>query len=247
MKNRNKWQPSKYVYKNGKLIASRDRHEVGIGSRLITDLVAGFYDKNLKQYAKGKLLDLGCGKVPLYIAYRDLVADNICVDWENTPHKNEYLDCECDITRVLPFENEEFDTIILSDVLEHVPQPEHLWKEMTRILSTDGKIMMNVPFFYWLHERPYDYYRYSEFALRRFVECCGLRLVRLDSIGGSQEVIADILAKNIQFFPLVGEGLAIFIQYITMFFVKTPLGRKMSKKTSQFFPLGYFLVAEKYK
>ena len=80
---------------------------------------------------------------------------------------------------------------------------------------------------------------------RRFVECSGLRLVQLDSIGGSQEVMADILAKHIQFIPWVGEGLAIFIQYFTIFFVKTALGKKISKKTSQAFPFGYFLVAEK--
>lgn len=40
MKQRDAWKPSKYVYKHGKLIASRDSNEVGIASRLITDLIA---------------------------------------------------------------------------------------------------------------------------------------------------------------------------------------------------------------
>ena len=141
MKNQDIWQPSKYVYRKRKLVSSRDRKEVSVGSRLMADLIAGFYDKNLHQYARGKLLDLGCGKVPLFIAYREYVTDNICVDWENTTHKAEYLDFEFDLTKVLPFVDEEFDTIILSDVLEHIPQPEHLWKEMARILSIDGKII----------------------------------------------------------------------------------------------------------
>ena len=92
MRNKEKWSPSKYIHKKGKLVASRDRKEVGIGSRLIADLVAELYDRNLKQHAKGKLLDLGCGNVPLYGAYRELVTDNICVDWGNTLHKSEYLD-----------------------------------------------------------------------------------------------------------------------------------------------------------
>ena len=30
----------------------------------------------------------------------------------------------------LPFDDAEFDTIILSDVLEHIPSPEKLWGEM---------------------------------------------------------------------------------------------------------------------
>lgn len=245
MKNHDKWQPSKYIFKRGKLIASRDRKEVGIASRLMADLIANLYDKFLRQHATGKLLDLGCGKVPLYNAYKEYITDSICVDWENTLHKNEYLDFECDLTKDLPFEDNEFNTIILSDVLEHIPQPENLWKEMFRILSTDGKLILNVPFYYWIHERPHDYYRYTEFALKRFVDDSGLTLVQLDCIGGSPAVLADFLAKHLQFLPVIGTPLAIFIQYITGIFVKTALGKKISVKTSEVFPLGYFLVAKK--
>jgi len=61
MKHRDSWKPTKYVYKKGKLIASRDPNQVSIGSRLIADLVAAMYGCGLRQHAKGKLLDLGCG------------------------------------------------------------------------------------------------------------------------------------------------------------------------------------------
>lgn len=245
MKNLDKWQPSKYVYRNGRLIASRNTKEVGVGSRLMADLIAKAYDDNLRQHAKGKLLDLGCGKVPLFLAYTRYVSENICVDWENTLHKNEYLDRECDLTKSLPFDDGEFDTIILSDVLEHLPQPEHLWQEMSRILAMDGRIIMNVPFYYWLHERPHDYYRYTEFALRRFVEGAGLRLLQLDSIGGAPEIMADIFAKCVLRVPTIGRPLAMFAQWFTAWFIKTRLGKKVSGATKDDFPLGYFLVAEK--
>jgi hypothetical protein len=71
MQNQEKWKPSKYVYQKGELIASRDPKEVSIDSMLNVDLIAGFYDRNLRQHAKGRLLDLSCGKVPLYWAYRE--------------------------------------------------------------------------------------------------------------------------------------------------------------------------------
>lgn len=245
MKNRDKWQPSKYVYRNGKLIASRDTKEVGVASRLITDLVAEAYDNNLRQHAKGKLLDLGCGKVPLFLAYKGYVTDNICVDWEDTLHKNEYLDFKCDLTKPLPFNDEEFNTVILSDVLEHIPQPEYLWQEISRILAMDGRIIMSVPFYYWVHEQPHDYYRYTEFALRRFVEGSGLRLLQLNSIGGAPEIIADIFAKNIVRLPKIGSSLALFAQWLTMSFIKTRFGGKISKATKDSFPFEYFLIAEK--
>ena len=245
MRNQEKWKPSKFVYLKGKLKASKDAKEVNIGSRLNVDLIAYFYDKSFRQHAKGKLLDLGCGKVPLYAAYKAFVKENVCVDWCNTLHKNEHLDYELDLTKYLPFEDGEFDTIILSDVLEHIPVPEQLWQEMTRILSTNGKIIMNVPFFYWLHEQPHDYYRYTEFALRRFVEISGLRLIQLEPIGGAPEIMADIFAKNILRLPKLGRSLAIFVQWFTLIFIGTKYGKKVSNATSHSFPLGYFLIAEK--
>lgn len=245
MRNREKWRPSKYVFRNGKLVASRDPNEVGIGSRLIADLVADSYARNLKTHAKGRLLDLGCGKAPLYGAYGNLVTDTICVDWGNSMHASDYLDFEQDLTKKTHFEDNEFDTIILSDVLEHMPVPQDLWSEMARILSTNGKVIMNVPFYYSLHEQPHDYYRYTEFALRRFVVAAGLKLILLDRIGGAPEVIADIFSKNIVRVPGLGRPIAAFAQWLTFRFVGTPFGRRISNATSASFPLGYFLVAEK--
>ncbi|MEX2015867.1 MAG: class I SAM-dependent methyltransferase [Candidatus Hydrogenedentales bacterium] len=245
MKNEDKWHPSKFVYRRGRLMASRDVAEVNASSRLAADLVAEWYNETLRQHAKGRLLDLGCGKAPLYHAYREFVSDIICVDWANSLHKNEHLDFECDLSEPLPFANGEFDTVILSDVLEHLPEPGHLWKEMARVLAPGGKILLNVPYFYWLHERPHDYYRYSEFALRRFVEQSSLRVISLRPIGGSPEIIADIFAKHFQFVPVIGSGLAGLVQYCTKLFIMTPIGKRLSAKTSEVFPFGYFLIAGK--
>lgn len=245
MKNKDNWKPSKFVYKGGKLVSSRDSREVRIGSRLITDIIASYYDVYIPKYAKGKLIDLGCGKVPLYEAYKNHITENICVDWENTLHKNEFLDYEGDLTKKLPFCDGEFDTIVLSDVLEHIPQPEKLWQEMSRILALNGKAFINVPFYYGLHEVPYDYYRYTEYALRFFAKLTGFGVLLLKPIGGTPEILADIFAKHLRFFPVIGSGLASAIQYVAAAFVRTTFGKKISEKTSQVFPLGYFLIVEK--
>lgn len=245
MKNKGNWTPSKFVFRKGKLISSRNSQEVSIGSRLITDIIASYYQLYIPKYATGKLIDLGCGKVPLYEAYKNYIIDNKCVDWENTLHKNEFLDYECDLTKKLPFTDGEFDTIILSDVLEHIPHPEGLWQEMSRILVLKGKAFVNVPFYYGLHEIPYDFYRYTEYALRYFANQTGFDVIVLEPIGGTPEVLADILAKHLRFFPIIGTSLALIIQYVTAAFVRTTFGKKISEKTSPFFPLGYFLIVEK--
>jgi SAM-dependent methyltransferase len=246
VRNRDQWVSSKFEYRRGKLVASRDRTRVGLGSRLMVDLIAACYDAHIKEYVRGRLIDLGCGEVPLFAAYRDYVTDNVCVDWANTPHKSEYLDFECDLTENLPFKDEEFDTIILSDVLEHIAQPERLWSEMSRILAHRGRILMNVPFYYWIHEGPHDYYRYTEFALRRFVASSGLKLLLLKPLGGAPEILADILAKNVLRFR-GGKTLATLIQELAAAVGRSSLGTRLSDETSKKFPFGYFLVAEKSK
>jgi hypothetical protein len=108
---------------------------------------------------------------------------------------------------------------------------------MARILSEDGVIIMNVPFFYYLHEKPYDYYRFTEYALRRFVESAGLEVIILDAIGGAPEVLTDILAKIMMPIPIVGPPLSNLPQWITSVFIKTSIGKKVSSTTARRFPL----------
>lgn len=245
MRNSENWRPSKYVYLRGRLAASKDRREVGIGSRLIANLVAEYYDRYLREHAGGRLLDLGCGKVPLYAAYKDHVSRCTCVDWANSLHKNDYLDAECDLNDRLPFQAEEFDTIVLSDVLEHLPRPEYVCQEIARLLAPGGKLIMNVPFYYGIHEQPHDFYRYTEFALRRLMETSGLQVLTLESIGGTPEIITDLFAKHVAHIPIVGNAFAILAQYVTLTAIRgTPL-RKLSVATRNRFPLGYFLISQK--
>ena len=239
------WSPTKYVYRSNTLVASRDSREVSLASRLVTDITAGYYDQNLKTFATGRLLDLGCGKVPLYAAYRDYVSDNTCVDWGSTLHKNEHLDLECDLTKSLPFEDGEYDTVILSDVLEHIPEPGLLMSEISRVLSSGGVLFLNVPFFYWLHEEPYDFYRYTEFAMRNLAESSAFDVISLTATGGVPEILTDIYSKTVLRLPLIGKYLAISAQWLSSIFIHTKFGRKVSRATSQKFPLGYFMIAKK--
>jgi SAM-dependent methyltransferase len=245
LKNKNNWKPNKYVPFRGKWRASRDPQQVAVGSRLVADITAEWYASLLPEYARGKLLDLGCGHVPLFGMYEPYIADNLCVDWGGSFHQNTYLDLEHDLTQTLPFDEGVFDTVILSDVLEHIAEPARLWGEMARVLKPGGRLILNVPFFYCLHELPHDYYRYTRFALQRFAEQAGLKVLLLEASGGSVEVWADMFAKHLQFVPLIGRGVAAFVQWGASLLRKTRLGRRLGQTTAQAFPLGYFMVAEK--
>jgi SAM-dependent methyltransferase len=245
MRNQAAWAPSKYTWDGRRWLAARDRQEVNVGSRLLGDIVAALYAAAIPRYARGNLLDLGCGKAPFYAMYQPYIMACTCADWPNTKHGVSFLDVHCDLTAGLPFGDSAFDTVILSDVLEHLPEPAAAWDEMARIIAPGGILLLNTPFFYGLHETPFDYYRYTEYALRRFAMRAGFDVLVLRAIGGSPELLTDIVAKHLQQAPLVGAALAAGLQDVTANLVATKPGARLSAKTAEVFPFGYFLVARR--
>lgn len=245
MKNADSWRPSKFVLTNGKLSATRDTRELAIGSRLIASLIATRYDESIRKHARGRLVDLGCGKAPLFGLYSQYTTHAVTVDWPRSPHGLRHVDYECDLSSSLPFDDSEFHTVILSDVLEHITEPQKLCNEIARILTPGGKLLLNVPFLYKIHERPHDYFRYTDEGLRHLLTRSGLSVLELAPIGGSLEVLSDLLAKNVTRIPFIGRLLSWSIQDATLWFARTTLGHRIALESGRTWPLGYFVIAVK--
>lgn len=239
------WRPTKFVIRGGRLRASLDRTQIGVGSRLVGDAVAACYEQYVPLHARGRLVDLGCGRAPLYGTYRKHVNSVTCVDWGGSLHDNPYLDLLADLNTPLPFADASFDTVILSDVLEHLAEPRLLWAEVQRVLTSDGKLLLNVPFLYRIHEAPHDYARYTDFALRRFAEQSGLQILVLQPIGGSLAVFADLVGKHLEQGGVVGRAMAACVHAVASAVIRTGPLRRADVASAAAFPLGYFMAAVK--
>lgn len=121
---------------------------------------------------KGTLYDLGCGTSP-YKSWLFNYADRyVGVDWGSTLHELK-ADILADLNEPLPIASEVADTVISLSVMEHLREPQVFLNEAHRILKPGGSILLQVPFMWWVHEEPYDFYRYTRFGLLYMFEKAG--------------------------------------------------------------------------
>jgi len=67
-----------------------------------------------------------------------------------------FIDLISDITAI-PVPDANFDAVLCSEVLEHVPEPTHALDEFARILKPGGKLILTAPFASLVHMAPYHY------------------------------------------------------------------------------------------
>ena len=122
--------------------------------------------KELPTY-KGEVLDIGCGHSPYNFLlnksattyYGIDIVDSDKFDYHNSKviHFN---------GEDIPFENDRFDAVICTEVMEHVTNYQRLADEMHRVLKKDGRGTITIPWSARYHYEPWDYFRYTPSSLK---------------------------------------------------------------------------------
>jgi SAM-dependent methyltransferase len=116
----------------------------------------------------GCVLDVGCGKKPYAHLFDCEKYVGLEID-SSENRRNKKADLFYD-GRHIPAEDNSFDWVISSQVLEHVFNPDEFLAEICRVLKNGGGLLITVPFMWDEHEQPYDYARYSSFGIKYLLE-----------------------------------------------------------------------------
>ncbi len=125
----------------------------------------------------GRTIDVGGGRSPDYFDYLTQEEGSTV---EAIDGSTDDIDFERDS---LPYGDGAIDTVLLSNVLEHIYRYDHLLRECARILKSDGRLIGFVPFFVGYHPDPRDYFRYTNEALELMLGDAGLTEVSIIQVG----------------------------------------------------------------
>jgi SAM-dependent methyltransferase len=204
-----------------------------------------------KNFIKGICLDIGSGNSP-YKRYLN-VEEYISIDKRDTnavSYKKNSNQIDAD-ARDLPFEKEFADTIILNQVLEHIYEYEKVLDEIHRVLKKDGKFVISVPFIYHIHAEPNDYFRFSEYGIKKLLRDKGFKIIQFSYNGYFGTTIFSIINsfiwqvwnKNI-YLKLLRN--TIFLPFLfVVFFINNMIALLLDLLKAEKFSPNYFIICEK--
>lgn len=85
----------------------------------------------------------------------------------------------------LPYPDQHFDLVVTTKVImEHISEPADVMREIHRVLKPGGSAFIIAPHIRRQHQKPYDYFRFTEFALEYLAKKVGFSSWRIDAADG---------------------------------------------------------------
>lgn len=217
------------------------------------DIFVKSFAKTIKKGAK--VLDVGAGTGP----YREFFShceyktqDFLQLAQDKLLKGNEYtaIDYVCDVTNI-PVENESFDYIICTEVIEHLPEPISALKEISRICMKGGKILITAPLGSHLHQQPYHFYGgYTPYFYNKFLTEFNFQDITIHQNGG---FFSFYLQESLRYLklsiskPIIGILSIPIIPLIGLLLVHILLFRKLFDNvlSTSDYTVGYNVIATK--
>jgi SAM-dependent methyltransferase len=136
-----------------------------------------------ERYARGRLVDIGCGSKPWRAVFAPYVSEHVGVDHVDSKRSPGSVDIIASAYEI-PLDGGSADTILMSAVLEHVELPARALTEAHRLLAPGGHLILTAPLFWPLHEQPRDFFRYTPHGFRFLLVDTGFDVVEIIPLSG---------------------------------------------------------------
>ena len=190
---------------------------------------------------KGRLLDVGCGSKP----YASILQcdQHVGVDIASSPHDRNRFDHTYD-GNLLPFENEEFDSVLCTEVLEHCSQPFTLMEEIGRVLKRGGYVLVTVPMVFHHHEEPHDFQRFTKYGVEELAKRGGLEIGWIRPRGGLFSATIALVYTMVGY-TLSRRPFSDLVYWLLWPFAEIVLRLEKSGMSSKVLSLGWQMLARK--
>lgn len=170
----------------------------------------------------------------------EIFSGSLVKSWESNN-----CDIICDITNI-PCDDETFDFVLCSEVIEHLENPYSAIKELKRIIKSGGTLLITAPFRSLYHQSPYFYYSgFSKFWFIKNSEKLNLEILNIIPNGNYIEDLASEIIRTNYFGPFF---LRIIIRLLTFpyLLILFIFNKYMKIKTPESCT-GYFVLLKKKK
>lgn len=126
----------------------------------------------------------------------------------------------------IPVGDNEFDAILCSEVLEHIPYPEKAISEFSRIINKDGYLILTAPFNSLTHFAPYHFCTgFNKYWYEKVLEENGFEIIEIKPNG---DYFLYMIQENRRLYSVYKDYIG--NKSVVLWMVSTFLAKYMEKK-----------------
>jgi 2-polyprenyl-3-methyl-5-hydroxy-6-metoxy-1,4-benzoquinol methylase len=167
--------------------------------RWMVPLLARAIEERLRRFATplargGRCLDVGCGGQPFRQQLERMGFTYTGFDMHQNPQGTVEVLGAIDEPLPALLAERQFNFILCTEVLEHVPRWPEAFGNLAALLAPGGRLVLTTPHLWLPHEEPSDFYRPTSWALDFHGQTAGLEPLEITRLGDGRDVLGTVLA-----------------------------------------------------
>jgi SAM-dependent methyltransferase len=146
------------------------------------------------KYAKGSLLDIGCGNKPYAQWLNPYISKHLGCDIVQSSENSVDIICEANN---IPLDDNSFDTVFCTQTIEHVGDYQKMVDEAYRLLKPGGYFIVSGPMYWPLHEEPYDFFRFTKYGFEKTLNNSGFECIEVNPNGGKWALFGQVIIQTL--------------------------------------------------